>query len=264
VLTSSINHAHQDRTGPFWEAPKLVKAGYWVFPVDDKTPIRQGSFYGSSNDMSEVAAWIEQGHGAHDLAIGTGFYSRVVVIDADDKEAYDRMVAKYGPPTYTTKRGGHWLFKHPRNGKVVSNKIAPGLDRKGDGGIVVVPPSKGRKWTDGIPDIGELPVLPREFWSKGNPAPGRSYADVTGVAGPGEIGDEIADGNRNGTLTSLAGTMRRRGMGEAEIYGALEVTNRLRCKPPLHAEEVRRICASVAQYEPSDQPWWVRVVKKHV
>ena len=168
-----IPKAEQQRTGPFWEAPDLVKAGYWVFPVNDKTPITPGSFYAASNDMSEVAEWIERGRGAYDLAIGTGHYSRVVVIDADAEEDFTKMKSKYGPPTYTTRRGGHWLFRHPRNGKVVSNKIAPGLDRKGDSGIAVVPPSKGRKWTNGIPPVDSLPVLPREFWSKAKgPTPG--------------------------------------------------------------------------------------------
>ena len=31
----------------------------------------------------------------------------------------------------------------------------------------------------------------------------------------------LSEGQRNGTLTSLAGTMRRRGMSEAAIVGAL-------------------------------------------
>jgi len=170
---TSINHAEQVRTGPFWEAPDLVKAGYWVFPVRGKIPMIDGSFYGCSNDMSDVAEWIQQGYGTHDLAIGTGHYSRVVAIDADTPEAFEEMRAKYGPPTYTTKRGGHWLFLHPRNGKVISSKFAPGLDRKGDGGIAVVPPSKGRKWTNGIPRPENLPILPEEFRTKTKgPTPG--------------------------------------------------------------------------------------------
>jgi hypothetical protein len=168
-----IPETERQNTGPFWEAPDLVKAGYWVFPVRGKIPMINGSFYGCSNVMSEVAEWIHQGRGAHDLAIGTGFYSRVVAIDADTPGAFEKMKAKYGPPTYTTKRGGHWLFRHPRNGKVISSKFAPGLDRKGDGGIAVVPPSRGRKWTNGIPRPEDLPELPREFWSKTKgPTPG--------------------------------------------------------------------------------------------
>jgi hypothetical protein len=52
-------------------------------------------------------------------------------------------------------------------------------------------------------------------------------------------------------------------MGEAEIFAALEVTNRLRCKPPLADGEVRRIVQSVARYEPVVEPWWLKVVKKN-
>lgn len=65
------------------------------------------------------------------------------------------------------------------------------------------------------------------------------------------VGDVIPAGKRNGTLTSLAGNMRRRGMGEEEMYAALAVTNLTRCKPPLEEEEVRGIAASVARYAPA-------------
>src|SRR5829696_2698752 len=46
--------------------------------------------------------------------------------------------------------------------------------------------------------------------------------------------------------------MRRRGMGEAEILAALRVANEQRCQPPLETEEVEKIAASVARYEPAD------------
>jgi hypothetical protein len=168
-----IHDSERERTPVFWAAPELIDAGYKVFPVDGKAPTVEGGFYGATVDKSQVAAWIEDGRGDHDIAVPTGVFGGLVVIDADDKESYDKMVEKYGPPTYTTKRGGHWLFKHPRNGKVVSNKIAPGLDRKGDLGYVIFPPSKGRTWTNGIARPEDLPELPREFWSKTKgPTPG--------------------------------------------------------------------------------------------
>jgi P4 family phage/plasmid primase-like protien len=158
--------AEQQRTGPFWEAPELIDAGYRVFPVDSKAPTVEGGFYGATDDKSKVAQWIMDGRGHHDVAVATGVFGGFVALDADTAETFAEMKAKYGPPTYTTKRGGHWLFGHPRNGKVTSNKIASGLDRKGDGGYVIAPPSKGRKWTNGIPEVDSLPMLPREFWSK--------------------------------------------------------------------------------------------------
>jgi putative DNA primase/helicase len=54
-------------------------------------------------------------------------------------------------------------------------------------------------------------------------------------------------------LTSLAGTMRRRGMGAEEIEAALLVTNSKRCDPPLGEDEVITIVASVCRYEPASE-----------
>lgn len=67
-------------------------------------------------------------------------------------------------------------------------------------------------------------------------------------------GDAIPEGARNVTLTSLAGSMRRRGMTEEEILAALLVTNAKRCCPPLDEKDVATIAHSVARYAPSDVP----------
>ena len=66
------------------------------------------------------------------------------------------------------------------------------------------------------------------------------------------VGERIPSGRRNKDLTSIAGSMRRRGMGEAEILAALQVANERRCSPPLEVGEVARIASSVARYEPSE------------
>ena len=54
------------------------------------------------------------------------------------------------------------------------------------------------------------------------------------------------------TLASLAGTMRRRGMGTEAIAAALLRENASRCAPPLPDEEVNRIARSVSRYQPED------------
>src|SRR5215212_9695874 len=94
----------------FWAAPDLAKAGYPVFPLkdEDKKPSVFGGFYACTTDMSQIAEWIEEGRGDHDVAIATGIPSGIVVIDADTTDAYTKMEATYGPPTVRTKRGGHW------------------------------------------------------------------------------------------------------------------------------------------------------------
>jgi hypothetical protein len=65
-----------------------------------------------------------------------------------------------------------------------------------------------------------------------------------------ETADIITEGNRNVTLTSLAGTMRRPGMSADEIETALQAVNERRCCPPLSTEEVRSIAISVSRYAP--------------
>jgi hypothetical protein len=64
--------------------------------------------------------------------------------------------------------------------------------------------------------------------------------------------DGIAEGTRNATLTSLAGTMRRRGMSAAAISAALLAENAARCQPPLPDPEILAIAASVARYSIAD------------
>ncbi len=247
----------------FWGAPDLAKAGYPVFPIspDTKQPSVRGGLYAGTTDLSQIAEWISEGREHHGVAFATGHVSRVVVIDADTTGAYEKMLVKYGEPHARTKRGGHWFFRHPQDGKITSTEIAPGLDRKGDGGYVLAPPSRGRDWTDGIPDRDTLPVLPKVL--RDDPRDPCKHGKRANGCDSGPVGAEIPGGQRNRMLTSLAGTMRRRGMGEAEIFAALEVTNRLRCKPPLPVEEVQRIVRSVAQYNPADGPWWVKAVSRN-
>lgn len=66
-----------------------------------------------------------------------------------------------------------------------------------------------------------------------------------------DIDKSIPSGRRNTTLSSLAGSMRRRGISPGAIEAALLVENELRCKPPLAADEVRQIATSIGRYEPA-------------
>lgn len=59
---------------------------------------------------------------------------------------------------------------------------------------------------------------------------------------------------RNHTLTSLAGTMRRRSMSQEAIEAALLVENKAKCQPPLDEDEVRSIARSVGRYPPGATP----------
>ena len=60
----------------------------------------------------------------------------------------------------------------------------------------------------------------------------------------------IPNGERNVLLTSLAGSMRRRGATREAIEAALLAQNRT-CETPLPVDEVQAIAGSVARYEPA-------------
>jgi putative DNA primase/helicase len=193
----------------------------------------------------ELGAWAWSGVG-----IVTGELSGVLVLDVDGPEG-EAELRKHGHPAtpmVRTPSGGlHLYFKHPARPVNTSIRVAPGLDVKASGGYVVAPPSLGPngkpyEWIV-PPEEAELADPPE--WLMRLLERQRSRAP----AGP--VGERIPSGQRNKVLASIAGTMRRRGMGEAEILAALEVANAQRCKPPLEAAEVAKIAASVARYEPA-------------
>ncbi len=194
----------------------------------------------------ELRAWSWPGVG-----IVTGRLSGVLVLDVDGPEGQAEL-KKHGHPAtpmVRTAGGGlHLYFKHPDHAVKTGIRVAPGLDVKASGGYVVAPPSVGAngnpyEWIVS-PEDADLADPPEWLMRL---LEGRRF---TTPAGP--VGERILKGERNKGLASIAGTMRRRGMGEAEILAALQVTNARRCEPPLEAEEVAKIAASVARYEPSE------------
>ncbi len=60
----------------------------------------------------------------------------------------------------------------------------------------------------------------------------------------------FAEGSRNNSLFSLAGSMRRRGMGLEAIEAALLATNASQADPPLPESEVMQIANSIMRYAP--------------
>ena len=195
--------------------------------------------------QEELGAWSWSGVG-----IVTGPVSGVLVLDVDGPEG-EVELQKHGHPATPMVRtaggGMHLYFKHPEHHVRTGIRVAPGLDVKAAGGYVVAPPSIGPngrpyEWILS-PEEAELAEPPG--WLMGLLERERSKGPAPAV------GERIPEGQRNKALASVGGSMRRRGMGEAEILAALRVTNEQRCQPPLDNEEVEKIAASVAGYEPA-------------
>lgn len=68
-----------------------------------------------------------------------------------------------------------------------------------------------------------------------------------------EVHDKIVEGKRRDTLTSIAGTLRRRGLSEKEILPTLIEVNRTRCIPPVSEKDVAAIARSIMRYKPEEE-----------
>jgi putative DNA primase/helicase len=194
----------------------------------------------------ELVAWSWSGVG-----IVTGPLSGVLVLDVDGPEG-EAELQKHGHPVTpmvrTASGGLHLYFRHPEQHVRTGIRVAPGLDVKASGGYVVAPPSVGPNGR-----LYEWLVSPKEAKFADPPPWLLRLLERERPKGPAaSIGARIPPGERNKVLASLGGTMRRRGMGEAEILAALRVANEQRCEPALEAGEVEKIAASVARYEPAD------------
>jgi putative DNA primase/helicase len=239
-------------------ALELLASGFRPIPVDaesKKPPIAWKEFQARAPQEAEVRRWWAEHPGAG-VAILTGGVAGVDVLDLDVGRPPDWPAEGQELPTaciVETPSGGlHYYFKHIKGLRNSAGQVAPHVDVRGDGGYIVVPPScRGEGayvYLHG--SLVEARDCPAPEWlckalSSEN---GRKPHDVA-------AGERIPKGQRNGHLTSLAGSMRARGMTAAAIEAALLEENSARCAPPLAAAEVQRIAASVGRYEPAqDQP----------
>jgi len=233
-----------------------VARGWPVFPCKPraKVPATIDGFKSATTDADTVREWWRRWPDAN-VAIRTGAESDLVVLDVDVQHGGAGTLAELErergklpktPRVLTGGGGQHVYFRHP--GDEVRNsagRLGPGLDVRGDGGYVVAPPSvheNGRdyKWLI-------APERPSELltWLVADARERRN-----GSAGP--VGAKIPHGQQHDTLVSVAGSMRRKGLTEDEIFAALWVMNQTRCERPGPEANIRRIAKSVAEYEPED------------
>lgn len=234
-----------------------------------KHPLTARGFLDASRDPDRVKRWWTQWPGAN-IGIPTGPVSDVLVIDIDAAKggwaSADNLEAEGNlfPATRVVKTGGgglHSYFRYP-SGVTIRNsesKLALGVDVRGDGGYVIAPPSlhrSGNRYTwaslDGLDGDGNE-FAPAPDWLLERlcdrpptyQSPRVQRTPFATHEGP------IPEGERNGTLASKAGTLRRSGFSEGEILAALMQMNVGRCRPPLPESEVARIAKSIGRYPPA-------------
>jgi hypothetical protein len=139
-------------TGLVDYALHYAERGLYVFPVAPrgKNPLTEHGFKDATTDPAQIRAWWERWPEAN-IGLDCG-RSGVVVIDIDGAEgmaSWQALVGRLGlaAQTKVAKTGGggrHLYFQAPSHLRIGNSagKLGKGIDVRGDGGYVVMPPSQ--------------------------------------------------------------------------------------------------------------------------
>jgi hypothetical protein len=146
-------------------AEAYAVAGWWIFPIKPKgkTPMTAHGLKDATSDPGQVRAWWAQTPEAN-IGLNCG-KSGLVAIDLDKHGAdrspavpagqttgdglseWQKLAERHGlpPATATSLTGGgrHLLFAAPPDVTIKNSagRLAPGIDVRGEGGYIVLPPS---------------------------------------------------------------------------------------------------------------------------
>jgi hypothetical protein len=173
----------QTQTNPptvFEAALDYARCGIPIFPCNpiDKKPLTVNGFKDATRDETQILAWWQQYPNAM-IGAPMGPASNLWAIDLDldpgrkidGKAALDRLIAQRGAlqPTWAsiTPRGGrHLIFAWDPNVEIrnSASKIGPGIDVRGNGGYICLPPSRNAtggayQWEPGGPRNAALAPL---------------------------------------------------------------------------------------------------------
>lgn len=228
-----------------------------------KHPLTPHGLQDATIDPDQINLWFKKWPWAN-VGIVTGDVSGLVVLDIDPRHNGDdtlfNLESQNGklPGTVESFTGGggrHIIFKHP--GRKIPNDskgmlFGQGIDVRGDGGYIVAPPSNHISGTcyewEASSDPINTPLASMPGWMLGR-FPQTSNNGKNHSANSSQV-KKIKAGERNTTLMSMAGAMRRRGMPIAAIEVALLETNKQLCNPPLTDAEVQGIVKSAGRYRP--------------
>lgn len=259
------------------EIERLAECGWRLLPCAPrgKTPLLKRWPTLASSDLAAIQEWAAK-HPECNWGVATGPGSRVFVLDVDGEAGKASLAAlegQHGPLPVTlvslTGRGDggeHRWFNYPaaREIRGSAGKLGEGLDIRGAGGYVIVPPSihetgRAYQWADLEQSIADAPswlldLLSGEARKNGNP--------------PSTHIDILVRGERNDGLTRYAGWLRRKGAGLPELEEKLLAANARRCQPPLDERDVRKIAESVARYpvggpDPLETAWAAVLKETH-
>lgn len=225
-----------------------AELGWHIFPLvpNKKTPATKNGFKDATLDLEQIKKWWTEIPSAN-IGIATGSRTGIAVVDIDVKngsngfESLKTLNINTNTLTAITPSGGRHLY-YATPAQIIGSRtrVLPGIDIKADGGYVVAPGSviDGRKYEWLEPELSPVsfPESILKLMSKQVQMPSL------------EDGAVIAEGERNEKLTSIAGSLRRRGLNREEILAMLKIINQSRCRPALSERELETIASSISRY----------------
>ena len=242
------------------EALELSAKNIPVFPCRSegersKAPLTRNGLREASTVPDRIRYWWKQNSQAA-IGVPTGEVSGVVVLDVDVRKgkAGRKTLSELNisiPATsvaHTPSGGLHYYFANPKEGmRSTAGVLGPGIDTRGDGGYVIVPPSRIEgveyKWKNSGSAFDEkLPSPPTELLSK-------LQSGKQDQAKPVSYGCPVPIGQRNDCMTHVAGKLlrERTNLPVELVSDLLHATNLYRWRPPLPDREVDSILNSLAR-----------------
>jgi hypothetical protein len=202
-----------------------------TFPCEGKRPLTPHGFHDASTDPRRITAWRHRWPLAN-IGMPTGERSGVFVLDVDSPEALEELEKKHGklPATLTVRtprEGLHLYFSHIDGITNSPGGLPAGIDVRGEGGYVLVPPSAGYSW-EKRSEIAEAPEWLVELVRERKPKTKPERWDTRPVS----AGEMIPEGRRNNTLTSICGRLHDGTRTEDELTAELLAIRDARCENP--------------------------------
>ena len=199
-MTTDTNHQttdHKSNPLPMLDTALALCSARWeIFPANiwrEKQEIVQSpkntataANWGKTKDPEEIKQDFRN-HPRAGIGIATGAGNGIFVVEADTKKGHDvdgiaalrALEAKHGPLPETLMAESpsgsiHHYFNYPKDVAIKNSasEIAPGVDVRGDGGMVIAPPSVrgdgAYRWINEGTPIADAPEWLVELVRKGD------------------------------------------------------------------------------------------------
>lgn len=249
-------------------ALQLAGRNLFVFPCLErgKSPATQRGLLNATTDQFIIRQWWAHNE-RFNIGVACGPGSKIFAVDVDvdthGEAALAKLEAEHGalPPSVeavTGSGGRHVLFQYPEDLEIPNSagKLGHGLDIRGRGGFVIVPPSvhpNGRAYCWSVDSADRFAPAPR--WLLDLIA---SDTDHKPAVAPEEwraISAGVAEGARNGSIARLTGYLLRHGIDPAVTRDLMVSWNSTHCSPPLPDREVVRTINSICSRELKRRGW---------